>query len=98
MESKPDFNEQQIKEIKEDIKDLQKRMLKIEASREKTEFQYDEIMKALNKLNEDTIPNLMNEITELKNKPAKRYEQVVTGILGAIAGAAGTFIASKFLG
>ena len=53
-------------------------------------------MQTLKTLNEKTIPNLTAQIEELKNKPAKRYDQAVTGILGALFGAAGTMIANMF--
>lgn len=98
METKSDYNEQLIQDLKKDLKELEGRILLIETSRQKTEFQYNEIMKSLDKLTNVTIPNLMNEVNELKNKPVKRYDQAVSGIIGAIFGAVGSLIASRFLG
>lgn len=92
------YNSQVLKELKQDMKDLEGRILLIETSRQKTEFQYNEIMKALDKLNNVTIPDLMRQVDELRNKPVKRYDQAITGILGAIFGAIGTIIANKILG
>ena len=97
-ESANNYIPQQIKELKDTLKTLEKRVATIEISREKTEFQYGEIMKALDKLNDTTIPGLLKQIEELKSKPVKRYDQAISGILGAIFGAIGAFIASKFLG
>ncbi len=97
MEDK-DYNNQVIKDLKADVKELEGRILLIETSRQKTEFQYNEIMKSLNKLNNHTIPDLMKQIEDLRNKPAKRYDQAVSGILGAIFGAIGAYIVNKFLG
>ena len=98
MENKADYNEQLIKDLKKDVKELEGRILLIETSRQKTEYQYNEIIKALDKLNNHTIPDLMRQVDELRNKPAKRYDQAITGILGAIFGAIGTIIANKFIG
>lgn len=91
------YNNKIHEELKEDIKNLEKRVSKIEMTKEKTDYQYEEIMKALDKLNNITIPNLMTEINALKDKPAKRYDQVVTGLIGAIVGAIGGSIASLFI-
>ena len=93
-----DYNKQVLKELKQDLKELEGRILLIETSRQKTEFQYNEIMKALDKLNNITIPDLMKQVDELRNKPVKRYDQVITAIIGAIVGAIGSFIVSKFVG
>ena len=54
-------------------------------------------MRTLNKLAEQTIPNLSKEIQEIKEKPVKRYETVVVGILAAIAGGIGTAIVTLLL-
>ncbi len=41
-------------------------------------------MKAIDKLNEVTIPNLMKELENIKNKPAKRWEAGVNALISAI--------------
>lgn len=86
---------EQLKELKEENRELSKRISKIEQSREKTEFQYQEIMKSLDKLNDITIPNLMKELETLKNKPVKRYE---TGINAIISGVVAIVISLVFKG
>jgi CII-binding regulator of phage lambda lysogenization HflD len=88
----------QYKELKQSITTLDNRVKDIEISKEKTDYQYEQIMESLKTLNEKTIPNLTAQIEELKNKPAKRYEQVISGIIGAVTGVVGTLIANKFLG
>lgn len=87
----------EIKEIKELIVEIDKRVTTIEMAKQKTDYQYEQIMQSLKTLNEKTIPNLTAQIEELKNKPVKRYDQAVTGILGAIFGACGTYIANLIL-
>ena len=92
------FLKEQIEEVKKENKELSKRITKIEASREKTEFQYEEIMKALNKLNDVTIPNLMKEVESIKNKPAKRWETGINALISAVVAALVGFGVSKLGG
>lgn len=89
-------SDNEIHELKKELKQLDERLKVMEMSKEKTDYQYEQIMQTLKTLNEKTIPNLTAQIEELKNKPAKRYDQAVTGILGALFGAAGTMIANMF--
>ena len=85
-----------LQEIKERYKDLEKRVAKVETSREKTEFQYQEIIKSLDKLNEVTIPNLRLEIEGLKNKPAKRWETGVNAVISGIVAVVVSFLFKNF--
>lgn len=78
-------------------KEQEKRISVLETENTKTDFQYNEIMKTLNKLVETTIPALSAEIQAIKEKPVKRYETVVAGVLGALAGGIGTFIVNMLL-
>lgn len=87
-----------LSELKDSYKDLEKRVNKVETSREKTEFQYEEIIKSLDKLNEITIPNLMKELENLKNKPAKRWETGINALISAIVGGGVAFISTKIGG
>jgi len=87
-----------LQELKEEHKELEKRVAKVETSREKTEFQYQEIIKSLDKLNEVTIPNLMRELESLKNKPAKRWETGVNALISAIVAGSIAFISTKIGG
>ena len=92
-----EYTDKEIHELKLAITEQDKRIKEMELSKQKTEYQYEQIMKSLQTLNETTIPNLSSQIEELKNKPVKRYDQAVTGILGAIFGAIGAFIAGLFI-
>jgi len=89
--------EKKIEELKQQINDNNKRILTIEKSKEKTDFQYEQIMETLKTLNEKTIPNLTAQIEELKNKPIKRYDTAISAILGSIFGAVGAIIAGLIL-
>lgn len=92
-----EYADKEIHELKLAITEQDKRIKEMELSKQKTEYQYEQIMKSLQILNEKTIPNLSSQIEELKNKPVKRYDQVVTGLLGAIVGAIGAVIARLFI-
>lgn len=89
--------EEQVELLRKDIYNIDKRVKDMEMSKQKTEYQYEQIMQTLNTLNEKTIPNLISQIEELKNKPVKRYDQAISGIIGAIFGAIGTFIVNLLL-
>lgn len=84
--------------MQEKLEEIDKRLKQVEVSKQKTDFQYEQIMETLKTLNEKTIPNLISQVEELKNKPVKRYDQIVTGLLGAVVGALGAYIANIFLG
>lgn len=74
---------------------MQDRISDLEAKGEKTDFQYDQIMKMLDKLTEQTIPELSREIQALKSRPVERYNAVVTSIISTVIGAIVGFIVSK---
>lgn len=79
------------------ISKIQDRVSDLEAKGEKTDFQYEQIMKMLDKLTEQTIPELSREIQALKSKPAERYNQIVTSVIATVVGAIVGFIISKLL-
>lgn len=71
----------------ENIVDSQEsRIIELEKRNDKTDFQYDQIMKTLDKLINTTIPDLTKEIQAIKSKPAERYNQVTTVIITTIVG------------
>lgn len=86
-----------INKLEDAIAEQDKRIKDMEMYKEITEYQYNQIIENLKTLNEKTIPDLTVQIQELKNKPVKRYEQFIAGVIGAIAGATGAFIAGLFL-
>lgn len=74
---------------------LQDRVGNLEAKSEKTDFQYEQIMKMLDKLTEQTIPELSREIQALKNKPVERYNTIVGAIISAIVGRCNWFYSKQ---
>ena len=92
-----ELTEKQIDSLNKVTDEQEKRINELERNNTKTDLQYEQIIQTLNKLNDTTIPNLVAQIEELKNKPVKRYETVVGSILGAIFGAIGGAIAGMFL-
>lgn len=74
---------------------LQDKVANLETKSEKTDFQYEQIMKMLNKLNEQTIPGLSAEIQALKEKPIKRYDAIISSIITGIIGIVLGFIGSR---
>ena len=95
FKSYKEVTDKTISELSDIIRDHEKRIQQIERSKEKTDFQYEQIMKTLETLNKDTIPKLTKEIEELKNKPVKRYDQVITGLISAIVGGIVGFVVNK---
>lgn len=90
-------SEKKMDELTQQINDNNRRILAIEKSKEKTDFQYEQIMEMLNKISNVTIPNLTAQIEELKNKPIKRYDTAISAILGSLFGAVGVIIAGLIL-
>lgn len=86
-----------IVKVESRVEELDKRIIDLEKRNEKTDFQYEQIMKMLDRLNNVTIPKLTEEIQLIKNKPAERYNSIVTTIIGAVVGAIVGFIASNVL-
>lgn len=87
----------EIEELKKIIEEEQKKIIQLEMNNTKIDLQYEQIIDTLKKLNEKTIPDLITQVEELKNKPAKRYDQIIGSVLGAIFGAIGGAIAGIFL-
>ena len=82
----------------ENITDEQeKRIQALETSNAKTDLQFEQIMKTLDKLNEVTIPQLTAEIQAIKDKPAQRYNSIVAAIITAAIGGIIGFFISKVL-
>lgn len=84
-----------VDRLEEETAKIQERVSQLETKGEKTDFQYDQIMKMLDKLNEQTIPELSREIQAIKSKPAERYNQAVMTIITTGVGAIIGFIFSK---
>ena len=78
-------------------KEQEKRIIALENANTRTDLQYEQIMKTLNKLVDVTIPELSKEIQEIKEKPVKRYDTIIVGIIGAIAGGIGTYLVNLFV-
>ena len=75
----------------------EERIAILERNNTKTDLQYEQIMKTLTKLVEQTIPELSKEIQTIKNKPAERYNTIVVAVIGAIAGGIGTYLLNLIL-
>lgn len=89
--------EESMAELKKENEELSKRVMELEKNTEKTDFQYEQIMKTLDKLNDETIPNLVKQIQELKDKPAQKYNLIATTAIGAIVGGIVSFIINNIL-
>ena len=92
-----EVSDEKLSKIDDTLKELDERIKTMEMSKQKTEFQYQQIMKTLEKLNDITTPNLTKQIQELKNKPAERYNLIVTSIISAIVGGIVTFFINSVL-
>lgn len=86
LENHKETSNEKLHNIEKTLTDLNKRVKEMEMSKQKTEYQYEQIMESLKKLNDDTIPNLTKQIQELKNKPAERYNVIITSIISAFIG------------
>lgn len=71
------------------------RIVELEKRNDKTDFQYEQIMKTLDTLINITIPDLTKEIQTIKNKPAERYNTIVVCIITAVVSSIIGFAASR---
>lgn len=46
----------------------------------------------------EDINRIDGKVTEIESKPAKRWEALLSAIIGAVAGGIGTFILTKIIG
>ena len=46
----------------------------------------------------ETLNNVVEQVEEVRNKPAKRWDSIVAALIGAFAGGLGTAIISLLLG
>ncbi len=90
-------SQEKIHALEKQFKELDMRVKDMELSKEKTEYQYEQIIQTLEKLNETTIPNLTKQIQELKNKPVERYNLIITSIVSAVVGGVVTFMLKSIL-
>lgn len=74
-----------ITRLEQECGTISTKVMELEKQNTKTDVQYQNIMKTLEKLS--------NQVEEIKNKPAKRWDTVITSILGAICGVIGGAIA-----
>ena len=88
---------EKVDDLSTTAKEQEKRIIALENANTRTDLQYEQIMKTLNKLVDVTIPELSKEIQEIKEKPAKRYDTIIVGIIGAIAGGIGTYLVNLFV-
>lgn len=89
---------EQVKDLKEENKDFEKRLTELETKKEKTDFQYEQIMEEIKKLNEKTIPKVLEEIEKIKNKPAKKWETITNTLITTIVAAVVSFVVTKIGG
>lgn len=93
-----EISDREIANLKISLEKMEQRLKEIETSKQKTDFQYEQIMETLQKINDTTIPNLIKEIEELKTKPVKRYDQVITVAISTVVGGILGFIINMFFG
>lgn len=85
MECNKCNNEQEFKEIKKILSEHGRRLTDLETDKKLNIFQYEQIMEMLKELKTD--------MSEMKEKPSKRWDLVITGLISA----ATAFIASIIL-
>lgn len=73
----------------------EERIQALEKNNAKTDFQFEQIMKTLDKLNNVTIPQLTAEIQAIKDKPAQRYNTIVVAVITSVVGGIVGFLVSN---
>ena len=87
-----------VDDLVAETKEQEKRISSIERENAETTFQYKSIIEKLDKLEksfEKTISTFRDEIKEIKEKPTKRYETIVTAIITGVIGIVTGFLGSR---
>lgn len=71
----PCNNCESLKELKEVVENINKRVVDLESDKKLQTFQYEQILK--------TLEELKTDINELKDKPNKRWDLIITGLISA---------------
>lgn len=79
------MNCEALKELKKTVENLDKRIIDLETDKKLQTFQYEQILK--------TLEELKSDISELKDKPSKRWDLIITGLISAAV----AYFASLFL-
>ncbi len=79
------MNCEALKELKSTVDKIDKRVIDLETDKKLQTFQYEQILK--------TLEELKSDISELKDKPSKRWDLIITGLISAAV----AYFASLFL-
>ena len=79
------MNCEALKELKSTVDKIDKRVIDLESDKKLQTFQYEQILK--------TLEELKSDISELKDKPSKRWDLIITGLISAAV----AYFASLFL-
>lgn len=79
------MNCEALKELKSTVVKIDKRVIDLETDKKLQTFQYEQILK--------TLEELKSDISELKDKPGKRWDLIITGLISATV----AYFASLFL-
>lgn len=79
------INCEALKELKNTVDKIDKRVIDLETDKKLQTFQYEQILK--------TLEELKTDINELKDKPSKRWDLVITGLISAAV----AYFASVFI-
>jgi hypothetical protein len=85
MEMNNCINCEALKELKNTVDKIDKRVIDLETDKKLQTFQYEQILK--------TLEELKTDINELKDKPSKRWDLVITGLISAAV----AYFASVFI-
>lgn len=97
LKSDCDLYKSKIDRLEHITEKQEERIQTLEKNNAKTDFQFEQIMKTLDKLNNVTIPQLTAEIQAIKDKPAERYNTIVVAVITSVVGGIIGFLASNIL-
>lgn len=89
--------ENEKKHSSEVRKEIYDRLRELEKERVRTDERYKNISKDLEELKSQQSA-ILNEIKELTNKPAKRWDTALSGLIGSVIGAIVAFVSQKLFG
>lgn len=78
-------NSEMLKELKQNVKDIEKRLTKIESDKQLQDYQHKQVM--------ETLEEMKDDLKDIKSTPTKNWNTIITAMITGVV----AFIVSYIL-